>query len=69
MANYIEDGAHRCLGGIDRLVALLDRRAVQMLTDRRGATGVELDAGQRISAKSVVSAIDAPTTFQRLLGA
>jgi hypothetical protein len=27
MANYIEDGAYSCLGGFDKLVALLGRRA------------------------------------------
>jgi phytoene dehydrogenase-like protein len=42
--------------------------ARQILTDRRGVTGVELGTGQRISAKTVVSAIDAPTAFQQLLG-
>lgn len=72
IANYIEDDAYYCLGGFARLVAavvcglekaggelLLGRRAVQILTDGRGVTGVELDTGQRISAKTVVSAIDA----------
>lgn len=80
MANYIEDGAYYCLGGFDRLVEavvcgldraggelLLGRRAVQILTKGSGVMGVELDTGQRISAKTVVSAIDAPTTFGQLL--
>jgi hypothetical protein len=47
---------------------LLGRRAVQFLTVRRGVTCVELDTGQRVSAKTVASAIDGPTTFQQLLG-
>jgi phytoene desaturase len=81
MAPYIEDGAYYCLGGFDRLVAavvcgleraggelLLGSRAVQILTDAHGVTGVELDSGQRISAKTVVSAIDARSTFGKLLG-
>ncbi|HEX3288586.1 MAG TPA: NAD(P)/FAD-dependent oxidoreductase [Mycobacterium sp.] len=80
MANYIDDGAYYCLGGFDKLVEavvcgleraggelLLGRRAVQILTDARGVTGVELDTGHRVSATTVVSAIDAPTTFNQLL--
>jgi len=82
MASYIEDGAYYCLGSYDRLAAafvsglekaggelLLSTRVVQILTHDRIVTGVELGNGQRIRAKTVVSAIDARTTFEELLAA
>lgn len=80
MGTYIEDGAYYCHGGYDSLVGafvsgleksggelLLGTRAVRILTGDRNVTGVELDNGQRIAAQTVISAIDARTTFEVLL--
>ncbi|HET6950028.1 MAG TPA: FAD-dependent oxidoreductase [Acidimicrobiales bacterium] len=48
---------------------LLGTRVVRILCDDRRVAGVELDNGQRIAAPTVVSAIDARSTFEDLVGA
>jgi len=82
MATYLEDGAYYCLGSYDRLVAafvaglekaggelLVGTRVGQIRTDEHGVTGAELDNGQRVAAKTIVSAIDARSTVEQLLPA
>ncbi|HET9012043.1 MAG TPA: NAD(P)/FAD-dependent oxidoreductase, partial [Gemmatimonadaceae bacterium] len=82
MGTYVEDGAYYCRGSFQRLVdalvagleehggeLLLGTRVARILSDDGRVTGVELDDAQRITAPTVVSAIDARTTFEDLVGA
>jgi len=80
MGSWVEDGSYYCRGSYDNLAAafvsgleqsggelLLGTSAVQVLTDDRQVSGVELDNGQRIASRTVISAIDARVTFEELL--
>jgi phytoene dehydrogenase-like protein len=81
MGTYVDDGAYYCRGSYQRLadalVAGLEQAGGEILLGARVARiqrrssrrGVELAGGQRIPAPTVVSAIDARSTFEDLVGA
>ncbi|MEO3760675.1 NAD(P)/FAD-dependent oxidoreductase [Mycobacterium sp. B14F4] len=80
MGTYIDDGAYYCRGGFQRLAdafvaglekaggeLLLGTRVARIRTADRRVTGVELEGGQRVTASTVISAVDARATFEDLL--
>lgn len=80
MGAYIEDGAYYCRGSFQRLAdalvegleraggeLLLGAHVSRILTTDRRVTGIKLVDGRRITAPTVVAAIDARTTFEELL--
>ena len=82
MADFVEDGAYYPVGSFDSLVGALARgltdaggeltlgtRVARILTDGGAVRGVELDSGQKVAARSVVSTVDARKTFEQLLPA
>ena len=80
MAAYIEQGAYYCRASFQALAdaiaegllhaagkLLLGHRATRIVTSGRRVRAVELESGQQISARQVISNIDARETFGTLL--
>ena len=80
MGTYIDDGGYYCRGSFQRLAdafvaglekaggeLLLGTRVARILVADHRVTGIELAGGRRITAATVISAIDARTTFEELL--
>jgi phytoene desaturase len=76
-----QQGPFYCRGGFQALVAavatglerhggelLVERRVVRLLVDGERVVGVQLEDGQQVRARVVISNADGRTTYQRLLG-
>ena len=80
MSGYLDEGAAYCRGGFQPLAEAvatgLEKHGGEVITGVRATRihasggrvqGISLDGGQRIGATTVVSNVDAATTFQELL--